>query len=49
MVVLRVWGKVLLCFVVVIDLKCMLDLLWDYLVPNISNLSVLLDSICNFS
>ena len=36
--------------VVVFDIRCMLELLWDYLVPDISNLlSILLDSTCSFS
>ena len=50
MVVLGVWGKYHCVCVIVIDLRCMLDLLWDYLVPDTLNLlSILLDSTCNFS
>ena len=50
MVVLGVWGKYHCVCVVVIDLRYMLDLLWDYPVPDKLNpLSVLLDFICNFS
>ena len=50
MVVLRVWGKYYYVCVVVIDLRYMLDLLWDYPVPDKSSLlSVLLDSTHNFS
>ena len=49
MVVLGVWGKYYCICIVVIDLRCMLDLLWDYYIPDESNpLSVLLDSTCNF-
>ena len=49
MVMLGVWGKYHCVCVVVIDLRCKLDLLWDSPVPNKSNLlSVLLDSTCNF-
>ena len=40
---LGVWGKYHCVCIVVIGLRCMLDLLWDYLVPYTSNLlSVLL-------
>ena len=50
MVVLGVWVKYHCVCIVVIDLRYMLDLLWDYLVPEKSNLlSVLLDSTCNLS
>ena len=50
MVVLGVCGKYHCVCTVVIGLRCMLDLLWDYLVPDILNLlSVLLDSTCSFS
>ena len=50
MVVLGAWGKFLCICVVVIDLRCILNLLWDYYIPEKSNpLSVLLESTCNFS
>ena len=50
MVVLGVWGKYRCVCVVVIDLRCMLDLLWGYPVLDKWNLlSVLFDSTCNFS
>ena len=49
MVVLGFGGKYHGVCVVVIDIRYMLDLLWDYLVPDTSNLlSVLLDSTCSF-
>ena len=49
MVVLGVWGKFYCVCVVVIYLRYMLDLLWEYPVPNKPNpLGVLLDSTCNF-
>ena len=50
MVVLGIWGKHHCICVVVIDLRRMLDLLWDYPIPDKVNfLSVLLDFTCNFS
>ena len=51
MVVLGVWGNYhCVCIIVVIDLRCMLALLWDYPVPDKLNpLSVLLNSTHNFS
>ena len=50
MVLLGVGSKYHCVYVVVIDLRCMLDLLWEYPVPDKSNpLNVLLDSIHNFS
>ena len=50
MVMLGVWGKYHCVYVVMIDLKCMLELLWDYSIPYKSNLlSVLLDFTCKFS
>ena len=49
MVVLGVWDKYHCVCIVVIDLRYMLNLLWDYLVPDTSNLlNALLDSTCNF-
>ena len=50
MVMFGVWGKYHCACVIVIDLRYMLDLLWDYPVPDELNpLSILLDSTCNFS
>ena len=50
MVVMGVWGKYQCVCFVVIDLRCMLDWLWDFLVPDtLSLLSVLLDSTCKSS
>ena len=50
MVVLGVWGKYHYVCIVVINLRYMLDLLWDYPVPQeLKPLSVLHDSTCNFS
>ena len=50
MVVLGVGGKYYCVCIVVIGLRCMLDLLWDYIVPNTPNLlSILLDSTFNFT
>ena len=50
MVVLGVWDKYHCVCVVVIDLRCMLNLLLGYPVPDKWNLlSVLFDFTCNFS
>ena len=50
MIVLGVWSKYYCFYVVVIDLRYMPDLLWDYPVLNkLYLLSILLDSTCNFS
>ena len=50
MLVLVVWGKYYCVYIVVIDLRCILNLLWGYPVPDKSDLLiVLLDSACNFS
>ena len=47
--VLGVWGKYHCICVIMIDLRCMPDLLWDYPVLCKSYLlSVLLDFTCNF-
>ena len=49
MVVLGAWGKYHCICVIVIDLRYMPDLLWDYPVPDkLYLLSILLDSTCNF-
>ena len=50
MVVLGVWGKYHCVYVIVIDLRYMLDLLWGYPVPEKWNLlNVLFDSTYYFS
>ena len=50
MVVLGVWGKYHCICVVMIDLRCKLDLLWDYPIPDTLNiLSGLIDSTGYFS
>ena len=50
MVVLGVWDKYHCVCVVVLNLRCMLDLLWDYRVPDKLNpLNGLLASTHNFS
>ena len=50
MVVLGVWDKYHCVYVVVIDIRYIPDLLWDYPVAGKSCLlSILLDSTCNYS
>ena len=50
MVMLGVWGKYHCDFIVVIDLRYMLELILDYLIlDKLYFLSILLDSTCIFS
>ena len=47
---LEVWSKYHCVCIVVMDLSCIPDLLWDCPVPNkLYLLSVLIDSTCKFS